>query len=122
MQKTKASTTGLKHLDRKELIIPIIKTVRLHQKRVYISISPTIHPKMGPDVSLRYWLPEFTTQLKASSQYSDVIMSTMVCQITSVSIVYLNVCSDADQRKHQISASLAFVRGIHLWIPHTKGQ
>ena len=32
--------------------------------------------------------------------------------------------SDADQRKHQSSASLAFVRGIHRdrWIPRTKGQ
>ena len=28
-------------------------------------------------------------------------------------IVYFNVYSDADQRKHQSSASLAFVRGIH---------
>ena len=28
-------------------------------------------------------------------------------------IVYSNVYSDADQRKHQSSASLAFVRGIH---------
>ena len=26
---------------------------------------------------------------------------------------YSNVCSDADRRKHQIFASLAFVRGIH---------
>ena len=36
----------------------------------------------------------------------------------------LNVYSDADQRKHQSSASLAFVRGIHLdrWIPRTNGQ
>ena len=36
-------------------------------------------------------------------------------QITGVSIVYSTVCSDADQRKHQSSASLAFVRGIHRW-------
>ena len=28
---------------------------------------------------------------------------------------YLIVCSDADQRKHKSSASLAFVRGIHRW-------
>ena len=34
-------------------------------------------------------------------------------QITGVSIVYSTVCSGADQRKHQSSASLAFVRGIH---------
>ena len=34
------------------------------------------------------------------------------------------VCSGADQRKHQSSASLAFVSGIHRWpvVPLTKGQ
>ena len=47
--------------------------------------------------------------------YSDVIMSMIASQITGVSIVYSTVCSDADQRKHQGSASLAFVRGIHRW-------
>ena len=31
----------------------------------------------------------------------------------SLTIVYSTVYSDADQRKHQSSASLAFVRGIH---------
>ena len=39
----------------------------------------------------------------------------MASQITSVSIIYSAVCSDADRRKHQNSASLAFVRGIHRW-------
>ena len=39
----------------------------------------------------------------------------MAPQITSVSIVYSTVCWGADQRKHQSSASLAFVRGIHRW-------
>ena len=47
--------------------------------------------------------------------YSDVIMSTMASQITDVWIIYSTVCSFADQRKHQSSASLAFVRGIHRW-------
>ena len=56
--------------------------------------------------------------------YSDVIMTTMASQITSLTIVYSAVYSDADQRKHQSSASLAFVWGIHRdrWIPRTKGQ
>ena len=40
-------------------------------------------------------------------------MDTMASQITSLTIVYLTVYSDADQRKHQSSASLTFVRGIH---------
>ena len=47
------------------------------------------------------------------SHYSDVIMSTMASQITSLSIVYTTVYSGADQRKYQSPASLAFVRGIH---------
>ena len=53
--------------------------------------------------------------------YSDVITIAMTSQITTVSIVYSTVCSGTDQRKHQSSASLAFVRGIHRWLvnsPH----
>ena len=42
-------------------------------------------------------------------------MSAMASQITSLAIVYSTVYSGTDQRKHQISASLAFVRGIHRW-------
>ena len=45
--------------------------------------------------------------------YTDVTMSPMASQITSLIIVYSNVYSGADQRKHQSSASLAFVRRIH---------
>ena len=45
--------------------------------------------------------------------YNDIMMSVMASQITSLSIVYATVCSDTDQRKHQSSVSLAFVRGIH---------
>ena len=45
--------------------------------------------------------------------YTDVIMDTIASQITNLTIVYSTVHSDADQRKYQSSASLAFVRGIH---------
>ena len=47
--------------------------------------------------------------------YNDVIMSAMASQIISPTSVYSTVYSGADQRKHQSSASLAFVRGIHRW-------
>ena len=47
--------------------------------------------------------------------YNDVTMGAMASQITSVSIVYSTFCLGTDQRKHQSSASLAFVRGIHRW-------
>ena len=45
--------------------------------------------------------------------YTDVIMSAIASQITSLTIVHSTVYSDAAQRKHQSSASLAFVWGIH---------
>ena len=47
------------------------------------------------------------------SYYNDVILGAIASQITSLTIVYSMVYSGADQRKHQSSASLAFVRGIH---------
>ena len=40
-------------------------------------------------------------------------MASVASQITSLTIVHSTVYSCADQRKHQSSASLAFVRGIH---------
>ena len=42
-------------------------------------------------------------------------MSTIASQITSLTIIYSTVYSGADQWKHQSSASLALVRGIHRW-------
>ena len=49
--------------------------------------------------------------VKKSVHYNDVIMGTIASQITSLTIVYSTAYSDADQRKYQCSASLAFVRG-----------
>ena len=49
------------------------------------------------------------------AHYTGVIMSTTASQITCLTIVYSTVYSDAHQRKHQSSASLAFVQGIHRW-------
>ena len=40
-------------------------------------------------------------------------MGAMASRITSLTIIYSTVYSGADQRKHQSSVSLAFVRGIH---------
>ena len=39
----------------------------------------------------------------------------MASQITGVRIVYVTFCSSVDQRKHQSSAPLGFVRGIYRW-------
>ena len=50
---------------------------------------------------------------------------TMTSQITSLKVVYSNVYSDADQRKHQSSASLAFptqrasyAENVSIWWRH----
>ena len=52
---------------------------------------------------------------KNCKNYCDVLMSAMASQITGVSIVCSSVCSGADQRKHQSSAPLAFVRESTGW-------
>ena len=73
-----------------------------------------------PFVREIYWPPVDSLH----KHYNDIIMTTMASQITSLTVVYSTVHSDAYQRKHQSSASLAFVWGIHRdrWIPSTKGQ
>ena len=53
----------------------------------------------------------FYQLIVSPTNFCDVIMDTTASQITSLTIVYLTVYSVADQRKHQSSASLAFVRG-----------
>ena len=45
--------------------------------------------------------------------------------VTSLTIIYSTIYSGTDQRKHQSSAPLVFVGGIHRWhvnSPHTNGQ
>ena len=49
-----------------------------------------------------------------TDHYGDVIMGTMATQITSLTIVFSTIYSGT-YKKHQSSASLALVRGIHRW-------
>ena len=72
----------------------------------------------------RFFMIMFWYISAGNQHYDDVIMTTMAAQITSLTVVYSTVYSDANQRKHQSYASLAFVWGIHRdrWIPRTKGQ
>ena len=53
--------------------------------------------------------------LNTLRHYNDDIMSAMASQITSLTIVYSTVSSSTDERKHQGSASLVCVCGIHRW-------
>ena len=74
--------------------------------------------KPGYISSSFFWTTYFLWSLggpcdMSQNHYNDVIMGAIASQITSLTIVYSIFYSDADQRKHQSSASLAFVRGIN---------
>ena len=64
-------------------------------------------------LSLCIALSGFTGLVIVTPQYNDVIMRTVASQINSLTIAYSTVYSDEDQRKHQSSASPAFVWRIH---------
>ena len=79
-----------------------------------------------PSASPWSWRPRenASTSWYLIFHYNDVIMTKMASRITSLAVVYSTAYSDADQRKHQSSASLAFVWRIHRdrWIPRTKAS
>ena len=70
---------------------------------------------LNPDHSMLTSWQGHVFRVPFVTHYSDVIMVAMASQITSLTSAYSTVYSGADQRKHQSSASLAFVRGIHCW-------
>ena len=108
--------TGKFHLitskDRSHIVTNSNRKTNNSHIKCRITLSGLVQYTCSP---LRHW---------NSQQYIDIIMTTMASQITSLMVVYSTVYSDADQRKHQSSTSLAFVWGIHRdrWIPRTKGQ
>ena len=86
----------------------------------YTHIKPgDMITRPGPNVNGGLSKPPSTLRALVSNfinvQYRDVILSVNASEITSIKIIYWNVYSGADQRKHQSSAPLAFVREIHRW-------
>ena len=87
--------------------------------------DPTQHPLLLNYPWLHYYLLKQSFLSSAANvfidvglygtfiHYSDVIMGSIASQIRSLTLIYSTVYSDADQWKHQSSASLAFARGIH---------
>ena len=101
-----------------------IKLIHCHTKlRSNSSVLEVLLSRWGTPAVLHsitiYWYRvsltyiTFFIQLNSPIHYCDVMMGAMASQITSLTIVYSTVYSDADQIKHQSSAPLAFVRGIH---------
>ena len=95
-----------------------------HRLQLYLILNIAYHPsiheawvnlicfsKRGRHM-FRSWLAVYSAPYHHTITY-DVIMGAMASQTTSLTIVYSTVYSGADHRKHQSSASLAFVGGIH---------
>ena len=112
--------TGLimQHQQPKYWIYKII-SAKLHQRRlIKEQVYQTNRHKYHETKQNSMIISNYTLK---SSHYGNVIMGAMASQITSVSIVCWTICSGPDERKHQSSASLTFVRGIHRWpvnFPH----
>ena len=87
-----------------------------HQSSVSLAFARGIHRR---PVNSRHKWP-VTWKMFPFDDVIMVIMSVMASQIICVSIVYPTVCSSADQRKHQSSVSLAFVRGIDQWLMNSQ--
>ena len=79
---------------------------------MFYYVKPPLKLNYGCEIASIYLLASDTT-VKAFLHYSDVIMGAMASQITSLTIVYSTAYLGADQSKHQSSASLVYVRGIH---------
>ena len=82
-------------------------TIYAHKKKKYHFLCHTIWVPWVVNQYFDCWHP---------AHYNDIIMSVVASQITSLEIVNSMVYSGTDQRKHQSSASLPFVRGIR-WSP-----
>ena len=104
------SDNGLVSLGTKSLPEPV---VTYHQQCPVTSTKGQFHKGYISHHSLK-WASNHLTSM-SFKHYDDVIMGTMASQITSVTGVYSTIYSGAAQGKHQSSASLAFVWGIHRW-------
>ena len=101
--------TGFFSLVRFERLKACIEIPNLWNKKVlfwcHLSNCNIYTGKSAYPNRINPWCPRF--------HYDDVIMTMLASQITSLAVVYSIVYSGVDQRKHQSSASLAFVREIY---------
>ena len=119
------SSSGKGFIDNQEsfwLICHIKKHIYHNIHQHYIEIC--VHQCVYSHHSIITWLlhMSYTSKLhiwcsetQQDWHYSNVIMSAMASQITSLMVVFSTVYPGADQIKHQSFAPLAFVRGIHRW-------
>ena len=83
--------------------------------RLVLSVNIGSGNGLLPDITKPWPEPTLLQVLRRPCHCSDVIMSAIAFGFTGITIVCSTLSPCADQRKHQRSASLAFVRGIHQW-------
>ena len=104
-----------------ETLSNIVLSTGLNELRKTTLHSRTCHPKSQCRLqSLNYFTSHFiashTLNLPVTQTYITVTSYLAQWRHKSPAYrLYINVCTGADQRKHQSSRSLAFVRGIHRW-------
>ena len=82
-------------------------------KLIHVTAAPANISDVAVLLRVNLWWRWWTDN--EDKHYNDVMMGAMGSQITSLTIFYWTVYSRGYKRKHQSSASLAFVRGIHWW-------
>ena len=90
--------------------------VSIQLRHVKLNLASDIPVDVIPNLSNAVSADIITSNFACPSNathYNDVMMGEIASHITSLTIVYSTVYSRADQRKHQSSASLAFVWLIH---------
>ena len=85
----------------------------MHWFSILVPLNETFKISYHATMKSKIFWCEGSGYVDRPNYYNGVIMSAMASQITSLTIVYSTVYSGADRRKHQSSASLAFMRGIH---------
>ena len=127
----KMTTTAVMTTMTMVMIMMMMMTVMtiLMRMKTFVSFEPFTHILQGYfTVRLLRWqwsdpeIYEWNLPVHTDNETQHVARDNV--SITGVSIVCSTVCSGEDQRRHQSSTSLAFVRGItgDRWIPLTKGQ
>ena len=89
-------------------------TSKIHGRLFHCSEAIFTQPSSSEQLTMRFLNQEGWCRIRFPYEhYDDVIMTILASQITSLTVVYSIVYSGVIQRKHQSSASLAFVREIH---------
>ena len=97
-----------------QIMFDIHRMGTTHSRKMLILPSPPL--KANIIKTERPWHMVYVFYYLTYCHYRDVIMRVMASQIFSLKIVYLTICSDTNQRKHQGSASLAWWQTWHFRI------